>query len=134
MDGKTHVSRSMRETYVFQNACIMYVKKRTLNAWCSINAFNVRFQTYVLRTLNICCTFCYVNSIKDTNTEQTVPYKSIWLLSTANKIIETCVKKEIIKGLTFLKISFENIVWYFELFWLHIYPNAPNTGWRYIAR
>ena len=27
MDGKTHVSRSMRETYVFQNACITYVKK-----------------------------------------------------------------------------------------------------------
>ena len=49
MDGKTYVSRSMRETYVFQNACIRYVKKRTLNAWCSIHALNVRFLTYVLR-------------------------------------------------------------------------------------
>ena len=49
MDGKTNASRSMRETYVFQNARITYVKKRTLNAWCSINAFNVRFLTYVLR-------------------------------------------------------------------------------------
>ena len=49
MDGKTRVSRSMRETYVFQNACIMHVKKRTLKAWCSIYAFNVRFLTYVLR-------------------------------------------------------------------------------------
>ena len=49
MDGKTHVFRSMRETYAFQNACITYVKKRTLNAWCSIYAFNVRFLTYVLR-------------------------------------------------------------------------------------
>ena len=60
MDGKTHVSLSMRETYVFQNACITYVKKRTLNAWCSIYAFNVHFQTYVLRTVNVCCTFCCV--------------------------------------------------------------------------
>ena len=49
MDGKTRVSRSMREMYVFQNACIMYVKKRTLNALCSIYAFNVCFITYVLR-------------------------------------------------------------------------------------
>ena len=49
MDGKTHVFRSMRETYVFQNARITYVKKRTLNACCSIYAFNVRFLTYVLR-------------------------------------------------------------------------------------
>ena len=49
MDGKTHVSHSMRETYIFQNGCITYVKKRTLNAWCSIYAFNVRFLTYVLR-------------------------------------------------------------------------------------
>ena len=53
MDGKTHVSLSMRETYVFQNACITYVKKRTLNAWCSIYAFNIRFLTYVL------CMFTY---------------------------------------------------------------------------
>ena len=59
MDGKTHVSRSMRETYVFQNACITHVKERTLNAWCSIYAFNVRF-TYVLRTVNVRCTFCCV--------------------------------------------------------------------------
>ena len=50
MDGKTHVSRSMRETYVFQNACITHVKKHTLNAWCSIYAFNVRF----LRTFYVC--------------------------------------------------------------------------------
>ena len=63
MDGKTHVSRSMRETYVFQNACITYVKKRTLNAWCSIYAFNVRFLTYVLRTVNVCCTFCCVAQV-----------------------------------------------------------------------
>ena len=49
MDGKTHVFPSMRETYVFQNACMTYVKKRMLNAWCSIYAFNVHFLTYVLR-------------------------------------------------------------------------------------
>ena len=49
MDGKTHVSPTMRETYVFQNACITHVKKRTLNAWCSIYALNVRFLPYVLR-------------------------------------------------------------------------------------
>ena len=48
MDGKTHVSHSMRETYIFQNACITYVKKRTLNAWCSIYAFKERFLTYDL--------------------------------------------------------------------------------------
>ena len=49
MDGKTHVSRTMRETYVFQNACMTHVKKCMLNAWCSIYAFNVRFLKYVLR-------------------------------------------------------------------------------------
>ena len=49
MDGKTHVFHTMCETYVFQNACITHVKKRTLNAWCSIYAFNVGFLTYGLR-------------------------------------------------------------------------------------
>ena len=53
MDGKTHVSRSMRETNVFQNACITHVKERTLKAWCSIYAFNVRFLTYVLRMFHV---------------------------------------------------------------------------------
>ena len=60
MDGKTHVSHSMREAYVFQNACITHVKKRTLNAWCSIHAFIVSFLTYVLRMFYVRCTFCCV--------------------------------------------------------------------------
>ena len=54
MDGKTHVSCSMREMYVFQNACITHVKKRTLNAWCSIYAFSyVRFLMYILRMFHV---------------------------------------------------------------------------------
>ena len=53
MDGKTHVSRSMRETYVFQNVCITHVKKHTLNTWCSIYVFNVRFLTYVLHMFHV---------------------------------------------------------------------------------
>ena len=31
-------------------------------------------------------------------------------------------------------LSIENLVGYFELFWRHIYINAPNTAWRYIDR
>ena len=69
MDGKSHVSRSMRETYVFQNACITHVKKRTLNAWCSIYTFNVRF-TYVSRTVNVRYTFCCVH-------QQTNPKRNV---------------------------------------------------------
>ena len=57
MDCKTHVSRSMRETYVFQDTCITYVKKRTLNVCCSIYAFNVRFLTYVLRMFYVRLTY-----------------------------------------------------------------------------
>ena len=53
MDGKTHVSRSMRETYVFQNACITHVKKLTL-------MHGARFMrlTYVFeRTFYVCFTY-----------------------------------------------------------------------------
>ena len=31
-------------------------------------------------------------------------------------------------------LSIENLVRYFELFWRHIYINAPNTTWCYIDR
>ena len=31
-------------------------------------------------------------------------------------------------------LSIENLVGYSELFWRHIYINAPNTAWRYIDR
>ena len=63
-----HVSHLMRYTHVFQNACITYDKKAyvkcmVLDLCVERTFYDVRL-THVLRTVNVCCTFCCVRLIQ----------------------------------------------------------------------
>ena len=107
--------------------------ERNLSCKCTVLCFILEY-IYIVQIVYKYCTKRRISPVLDLNMQIPDQVKCLVVVACWKQAQDLCVSLyNIYYMLHFWRfLPIENLVGYFELFWRHIYINAPNTAWRYI--